>query len=115
MQDSSDRSFCVSVVSVEEQLRGWLAAIHRLREFHEQIHAYQQLVRLLDFIREWHIIPFDTLEANESQRLKKLGVRIGTQDLKIGATAIVHNAILLSANLKDFRRVPGLRLENWLE
>jgi tRNA(fMet)-specific endonuclease VapC len=35
--------------------------------------------------------------------------------LKIAATALVHDALLLSANLRDFERVPGLRIENWLD
>jgi len=30
-------------------------------------------------------------------------------------TALVHNALLLSANQRDFGRVPGLRVENWLD
>ena len=36
-------------------------------------------------------------------------------DLKIAATALVQNALLLSANRRDFERVPGLRVENWLD
>ena len=36
-------------------------------------------------------------------------------DLKIAAIALVNDALLLSGNLRDFRQVPGLRVENWLE
>jgi tRNA(fMet)-specific endonuclease VapC len=36
-------------------------------------------------------------------------------DLKIAATALVRGALLLSANRRDFDRVPGLRVENWLD
>jgi predicted nucleic acid-binding protein len=35
--------------------------------------------------------------------------------LKIAATALVNDALLLSANLRDFQKVPNLRVENWLE
>ncbi len=34
-------------------------------------------------------------------------------DLKIAATALVQNALLLSANLRDFQQVPGLHVEDW--
>jgi tRNA(fMet)-specific endonuclease VapC len=34
-------------------------------------------------------------------------------DLKIAATALANQALLLSANRSDFERVPGLRVENW--
>ena len=35
-------------------------------------------------------------------------------DLKIAWFALVHDALLLSAALRDFRHVPGLEVENWL-
>jgi predicted nucleic acid-binding protein len=46
-------------------------------------------------------------------RLLKL--RMGSRDLKIAATAVVNQALLLSANRTDFEKVPGLRVENWLD
>jgi tRNA(fMet)-specific endonuclease VapC len=46
--------------------------------------------------------------------LRKQRIRIGSQDLKIAAIALTRDALLLSANLRDFRHVPGLRVENWL-
>jgi tRNA(fMet)-specific endonuclease VapC len=36
-------------------------------------------------------------------------------DLKIAAICLAHDALLLTRNLVDFRRVPGLRVEDWLE
>jgi tRNA(fMet)-specific endonuclease VapC len=35
-------------------------------------------------------------------------------DLKIAAVALTNDALLLSANLREFGRVPGLRVEDWL-
>jgi tRNA(fMet)-specific endonuclease VapC len=45
---------------------------------------------------------------------RKQEIRIGTQDLKIAAIALANDALLLSANVRDFQKVPGLRVENWL-
>jgi tRNA(fMet)-specific endonuclease VapC len=39
---------------------------------------------------------------------------IGTMDLKIASIALAHSATLLSANLRDFRQVPNLSVEDWL-
>lgn len=39
---------------------------------------------------------------------------IGTMDLRIAAIAIANEATLLSRNLKDFARVPDLKVEDWL-
>jgi tRNA(fMet)-specific endonuclease VapC len=40
-------------------------------------------------------------------------IRIGTMDLKIAAIALAHGATLLSRNLVDFKKVPGLTVEDW--
>jgi len=39
---------------------------------------------------------------------------LGTMDLRIAAMALAWDALLLSADLTDFQRVPGLKVENWL-
>lgn len=39
----------------------------------------------------------------------------GAEDLLIGATALVHGLILVTHNTADFRGIPGLRLEDWME
>lgn len=47
------------------------------------------------------------------EELRAQGVRIGTLDLRIAATALVHDLTLVTRNTKDFARVPGVRLEDW--
>ena len=42
-------------------------------------------------------------------------IRIGTADHKIAAIAIVTDALLLTANRRDFEKVPGLRFDNWMD
>ena len=55
------------------------------------------------------------LRRNEDfMRLRRERIRIGTQDLKIASIALHTGALLLSANLRDFEKVPGLRVEDWL-
>ena len=38
-----------------------------------------------------------------------------TQDLKIASLALANDALLLSANLRDFEQVSGLSVESWLD
>jgi tRNA(fMet)-specific endonuclease VapC len=47
--------------------------------------------------------------------LRKELRRVGAMDLKIAAICLVHDAVLLTRNLVDFSKVPGLRVENWLD
>jgi tRNA(fMet)-specific endonuclease VapC len=77
--------------------------------------VYERLAKMFDFFRNWEIVLLDERAADEFARLRKQRIRIGTQDLKIASIALVHDALLLSANLHDFSQVPGLRVESWLE
>ncbi|MFL5244241.1 MAG: type II toxin-antitoxin system VapC family toxin [Gemmataceae bacterium] len=113
--DSADKRIATTVVTLEETLRGWLAEINRLREFDKQITVYEKLVQAVERFGRWEIVAFDRPAVETLLTLVQLRVRIGVMDLKIASIALVHNALLLTANLKDFRRVPGLRVENWLE
>jgi tRNA(fMet)-specific endonuclease VapC len=114
MTASPDQDFATTAITIEEQMRGWLALIHRSSDVHLQIPAYERLVGLFDFFARWSIAPFDEAAAGEFKRLRQQRIRIGTMDLKIASTALANGALLLSANLRDFEQVPNLRVENWL-
>lgn len=64
---------------------------------------------------KWPILPWDEESSLILESLLKKRVRIGTQDLKIAAITIAHDALLLTRNKADFAQVPGLKFENWLE
>jgi len=46
--------------------------------------------------------------------LAQRGVMIGAHDAWIAATCIARDLTLVTANTREFDRVPGLRMENWL-
>jgi tRNA(fMet)-specific endonuclease VapC len=105
----------VAIVTVEERMRGWLAVIAREKTALRQVVGYRELTRLFDFYQEFVIVPFDEAAAQEFEDLRGQRLRLGTMDRKIAATALAQKALLLSANLRDFEQVPGLRVENWLD
>jgi tRNA(fMet)-specific endonuclease VapC len=105
----------VAIVTVEERMRGWLAVIAKEKSALRQVLGYRELALLFEFYQEFEIVPFDEAAARQFDDLRRQKLRIGTRDLKIAATALVTHALLLSANRSDFERVPGLRVENWLD
>ena len=109
----SDVQRITTIITYEEQMRGWLAWIAQARSLIQQIERYAMLKRMVASYAEISLLDFDRATANEFERLQKLRLRIGTMDLKIAATALAHNATLLSRNLKDFSKVPGLQVEDW--
>lgn len=73
-----------------------------------QAPIYAQLRRLLRFYCNTPLLAFDGAAVQEFERL-----RVGTMDLKIAAIALAHGATLLTRNLGDFGKIPGLRAEDW--
>jgi tRNA(fMet)-specific endonuclease VapC len=111
---SPDQDIVTTAITPEEQMRGWLSAIHGQRDVRRQVTYYERLVGLFRFFADWRILPFDDLSADKFRTLRTQRIRIGTMDLKIASIALVQDALLLTTNLRDFRKVPGLRVENWL-
>ena len=103
------------VITVEEQLHGWLEKLHAARNEVQRIAGYTRLVKLLEILPDWDIVPWDDVAADEFDRQRRAGVRIGSQDLRIALLAITHDALLLTRNAKDFSRVPELQFESWLD
>lgn len=70
---------------------------------------------VLDVIDSYTILPFTLEEARVHARLgasmARIGQRIGAHDLIIAATAIFHGFSVLTHNLRDFQRVPGLTVK----
>jgi tRNA(fMet)-specific endonuclease VapC len=103
-----------SAITLEEQSRSWIAEIGRLRDVSDQVNPYRRLVDLFEFFSEWDVVPFCTQSAEQFKDLRASRVRIASTDLKIASIAVVNDALLLTANSRDFEKVPGLRFENWL-
>jgi tRNA(fMet)-specific endonuclease VapC len=113
---AAEEAVSATIVSAEEQLRGWLAQIHRMHDDpHAQIYAYARLQRRLDFYAGWTLLQWETRAAELFGRFRHEGVRIGSMDLKIACITLVQGATLLTRNATDFARVPGLHFANWLE
>jgi tRNA(fMet)-specific endonuclease VapC len=102
-----------TIISYEEQTRGWLSYVTKARTVEGQVQAYKQLKQQLTNYCAIPIIEFDAQAAQEFQRLKTLYPRLGTMDLKIAAIALVNQAILLTRNSADFGQIAGLRTEDW--
>jgi len=48
-----------TVITLEEQMRGWLALIHRVTDAQRQVAYYERLLGLVAFFAEWEVLPFD--------------------------------------------------------
>ncbi len=77
-------------------------------------------LRLLDrFLAPFISLPFDDASAEAYGQirveLKRQGQPIGSNDLLIAASALAHDLTLITHNVREFGRVPGLKYEDWEE
>lgn len=67
----------------------------------------------------WTVLPFDQACAEYYARIRadlaRRGTPIGDRDTMIAATAAAHNLVVVTADVADFRRVRGLRVEDWAQ
>jgi len=103
----------ITIISVEELLRGRLAQIRKANNPQERVYAYHWLMQTLEFLRNFTVVNYDAKAEATFQFLLNQKIRIGTQDLKIAAIALSQEATLVTRNRKDFERVSKLSFEDW--
>lgn len=71
-----------------------------------------------EFVSHLEVLPYDAKASQHYGQIKaaleKKGQIIGENDIHIAAHAISHGLILVSNNVREFKRVPNLALENWV-
>ncbi|MFV1967711.1 MAG: type II toxin-antitoxin system VapC family toxin [Pirellulaceae bacterium] len=112
--DSASESYATTIVTVEEIMRGWMAALRRIDDARRQINGYLKLRQLFRFFAAWNVLDWNDAAVDEFERLRNAKTRVGTMDLKIASIVLANRATLLSRNKNDFDRVPGLAVEDWL-
>jgi tRNA(fMet)-specific endonuclease VapC len=72
---------------------------------------------IAQFCQPFHQLPLDEVAAQEAGRLRAVldatGTPIGPYDLQIAVIALVNGLTVVTHNLGEFGRVPGLRIEDW--
>jgi tRNA(fMet)-specific endonuclease VapC len=108
----------VTIVSRIQVLQGRFAMLLKAADGAELLRAQQWLDRAISSLQVIpKVLTIDDGVASEFDRLrrnKKLK-KIGHADLLIAAITLANHATLVTRNVKDFRQVPGLAVENWAD
>ena len=102
-----------TVITVREQLRGRLAAVDQATEGPDLLLAYDRLLATVRYFAHVNVLPFTPAATATLQKLRDQRIRIGTQDLRIAAIVLAAGGTLVTSNLRDFEKVPGLLIEDW--
>ena len=103
----------ITVLTVEEQLSGWYNELHRAKSAPALAAVYQSVAEMVQFFAEMPILSFTEPAIYRYEGLKRLKIKIKKTDLRIAAIALEHNAVVVTRNLRDFTRIPGLQTEDW--
>lgn len=102
-----------TIITVGEDLSGWLPACRRAKDGAERVKAYSRLQRTQEFYQRIGCLPFDDTAAAIFEQLRAQKIRIGTNDLAIAAITLSVSGILVTRNTVDFQQVPNLSIEDW--
>ena len=115
MFQQSLNTLATTAITVEEQLTGWYTLLRKQKSREQLARAYQNLVDTVVELNQFRLLSFteESIDRFETLRSQKLGVR--ANDLRIAAIALVNGATVVTRNVADFGRVPGLLVENWAD
>jgi tRNA(fMet)-specific endonuclease VapC len=103
----------ISVISVEEQLTDWQRALNQARDDIRREQVYQRMTQTVEALSGWRVLPLTRTALGRHALLMRQRLNVGSNDLKIAASALESNAVVLSRNLRDFGRVAGLVCQDW--
>jgi tRNA(fMet)-specific endonuclease VapC len=108
MRDLPTDAICISAITQCEMLFG--AENSQRPHVAEGVSQFMEYMPVLDF-------PADAAREYASLRaaLKRQGTPIGNNDMLVAAHALHLGLTLVTNNVREFSRVPGLKIENWTE
>ncbi|HZT61114.1 MAG TPA: type II toxin-antitoxin system VapC family toxin [Pyrinomonadaceae bacterium] len=113
LENTEPDETAVTIITYEEQTRGWFAYLAKARSPEAVLKAYQLLHKHLETFCTIPVVEYDEKAAEAFRNLQGQRLLIGTMDLKIAAIAIARDATLLTRNLADFNQIHGLHAEDW--
>jgi tRNA(fMet)-specific endonuclease VapC len=64
-------------------------------------------------LARWRILPYTESAIARVAQLKALRLNVRLMDLRIASIALENAAVVVTRNQRDFRRVPGLSVDDW--
>ena len=107
------QELATTVISVEEQLSGWFTMLRQVKSREALARVYRRFAETVAFLGRRPILSFTEEVMARFETLRGLKLNIGSMDLRIAAIVLEERAVLVTRNARDFRRVPGLAIEDW--
>lgn len=107
----ADLAFCI--VSFHEQVLDCNTYLAKAKAAADVERGYRMFDRVLSAFAAALVLPFDRKASLVLDSLMTQRIRIATMDLRIASIALSHGLTVLTRNIRDFGKVPGLVIDNW--
>ena len=103
----------VTAVNVEEVLGGWYTRLRAARTNAQKALNYDYLARVATLLGRFPVLAPTERALDEVDQLLRRRLNVGRMDLTIAAVALELGATVVTNNVRDFGRIPGLLIEDW--
>jgi tRNA(fMet)-specific endonuclease VapC len=113
----ADTEMGITIITKVEVLRGRIDYLIKAENGANLLKAQELLFRTEELLNELLIIPINRAASIEFDRLRDVSKfrKIGRADLLIASITLANRATLVTRNLRHFKQIPGLKVENWVD
>ena len=107
----------ITIITKVEVLRGRMDYLLKAETGVELLKAQELLFRTEELLNQLLVVPISQAASEQFDRLRatpKLR-KIGRADLLIASIALANRATLVTRNLRHFKKIPGIRVVNWVD
>lgn len=117
LENLQDEEVAITIVTKLEILRGRIDYLLKAFSGSDLLKAQELFSRSETLLNQLPVILIDPNAANQFDRLQDISKfrKIGRSDLLIASIALANQAQLVTRNLRHFRQIPHLFLENWVD
>ncbi len=107
----------ITIITKVEILRGRIDYLLKAETGANLLKAQELLFRTEGLLNDLAIVPINHAASVEFDRLRGVSKfrKIGRADLLIAGITLANRATLVTRNLRHFKQIPGLRVENWVD
>ena len=109
LKENMQNGLCISAITLAEMQHG----------VEKSAQPEKNAAALMRFVSILQVLPFDDGAAVEYGKvcahLQRRGTPIGPMDTLLAAHAKAEGLTIVTNNVREFERVPGLKIENWAE
>jgi tRNA(fMet)-specific endonuclease VapC len=105
----------VTVITVEEMLTGWQTMLRQAKTDAQIAAVYGRMASTVELLGRFTVLSYSEVAIATYRSVRSQRFNVGANDIRIGAIALEHGATVVTRNVRDFSRIPGLTVENWCD